>query len=55
MFLGGWLPPVALPLTIAGRTYEYGPGDCVIVSLSMPSTGQVVVASAGATGATANG
>jgi hypothetical protein len=31
--------------TIGGRTYEYGPGDCVIVSLTMPSTGQVVVAS----------
>ncbi|PQO93967.1 AraC family transcriptional regulator [Massilia phosphatilytica] len=31
--------------TIGGRTYEYGPGDCVIVSLTMPSTGQVIHAS----------
>jgi AraC-like DNA-binding protein len=31
--------------TVGGRMYEYGPGDSVIVSLSMPSTGQVTVAS----------
>src|SRR5438067_11648817 len=31
--------------TVGGRTYEYGPGDCVIVSLTMPSTGQVTHAS----------
>jgi AraC-like DNA-binding protein len=32
--------------TLAGRTFEYGPGDCLIVSLSMPSVGQVIGASA---------
>ncbi|WP_296947897.1 AraC family transcriptional regulator [uncultured Massilia sp.] len=31
--------------TVAGRTFEYGPGDCLIVSLSMPSVGQVIGAS----------
>jgi len=32
--------------TVAGRTFEYGPGDCLIVSLAMPSVGQVIGASA---------
>lgn len=32
--------------TIGGRTYEYGPGDCLIVSLALPTTGQVIAASA---------
>jgi len=32
--------------TIGGRTFEYGPGDCLIVSLSMPAVGQVIEASA---------
>jgi len=31
--------------TVGGRTYEYGPGDCLIVSLTMPATGQVIAAS----------
>jgi AraC-like DNA-binding protein len=32
--------------TIGGRIYEYGPGDSLIVSLALPTTGQVVAASA---------
>lgn len=31
--------------TVAGRTFDYGPGDCLIVSLAMPSVGQVIQAS----------
>lgn len=31
--------------TIGGRTFEYGPGDSLIVSLSMPAVGQVIEAS----------
>lgn len=31
--------------TVAGRTFEYGPGDCMILSLSMPGVGQVIAAS----------
>jgi AraC-like DNA-binding protein len=31
--------------TVAGRTVEYGPGDCLIVSLSVPAVGQVIEAS----------
>lgn len=31
--------------TVAGRTVDYGPGDCLIVSLAMPSVGQVIEAS----------
>jgi AraC-like DNA-binding protein len=30
--------------TVAGRTFEYGPGDCLIVSLAVPSVGQVIEA-----------
>jgi AraC-like DNA-binding protein len=32
--------------TVGGRTFEYGPGDCLIVSLSIPATGQIIQASA---------
>lgn len=32
--------------TVGGRTFDYGPGDCLIVSLAMPSVGQVIQASA---------
>lgn len=31
--------------TVAGRTFDYGPGDCLIVSLAIPSVGQVIQAS----------
>ena len=31
--------------TVAGRSFEYGPGDCLIVSLSVPAVGQVIAAS----------
>ena len=29
----------------AGQAFEYGPGDCIVLSLSMPVTGQVSEAS----------
>lgn len=32
--------------TFGGRSFEYGPGDSVVVSLSLPSVGQVIAASA---------